>query len=199
MCVGARSFNQLRLDGKLAMAIWASAAPIPLDDPKAARSRLKGRNRLPREPARENSGIALRAKQLDAISDISNPAKHLEYKKAIDDARQLTAKIRNYGYCAPTQKKLPLRGEGNAAVLPRPRSMRRCFNIARQLRRASLSDSSINIGQMEPRKHGEAYSRLAFAIRAPYVRPRPSPGQPHYGGDLGISEGRRFGELLLQR
>jgi tetratricopeptide (TPR) repeat protein len=84
-----RSFRQaLRLDPKLAMA-WVGLSRVysGLDDEKAARqAQAKAEALASGASAREQRRIALRGKQLEALADLWNPAKHLEYKKAIDAA-----------------------------------------------------------------------------------------------------------------
>lgn len=85
----ARSFNQaLRLDPKLAMGhIGLSRAYSGLNDPKAARAEQKQAAALAEgASAWEKRRIALRGKQLDAMEDEGNEAKHLAYKRALDDA-----------------------------------------------------------------------------------------------------------------
>jgi tetratricopeptide (TPR) repeat protein len=85
----ARSFRQaLRSDPDLALAhLGLSRVYSGLDDPEAAREALDRAKALaPKVSERERRRIAVRAKQLDALADISDKGKHAEYKKAIDDA-----------------------------------------------------------------------------------------------------------------
>jgi tetratricopeptide (TPR) repeat protein len=85
----ARSFRQaLRLDPKLAMAwIGLSRVYSGIDDPKSAGEALARAQELAAGASpREQRRIALRARQLEAMADIADAAKHAAYKKAIDDA-----------------------------------------------------------------------------------------------------------------
>lgn len=85
----ARSFNQaLRLDPKLAMAWWGlSRAYSGLEDPEAARATWRKAQALaPGASPREARRIAARGLQLDSIEDLGNAAKHIAYKKALDEA-----------------------------------------------------------------------------------------------------------------
>src|SRR4030095_4669810 len=71
----ARSFNQaLRHDPKLAMAyVGLRRAYSGLDDPKAARESLaKAQSLAAGSSPREQRRIAIRAKQIQALSEISN-------------------------------------------------------------------------------------------------------------------------------
>ncbi len=85
----ARSFNEaLRRDPKLAMAwIGLSRVYTAFEDAPAARDALAKAEALagPVSP-REKRRIALRAKHLEALDDLGDPAKHLAYKKVIDQA-----------------------------------------------------------------------------------------------------------------
>jgi tetratricopeptide (TPR) repeat protein len=85
----ARSFRQaLRADRKLAMA-WLGLSRVysGLDDPDRARQALARAEELAAQASpREQRRIALRAKQLEAVADLGDAAKHAAYKKAIDDA-----------------------------------------------------------------------------------------------------------------
>jgi tetratricopeptide (TPR) repeat protein len=82
-----RSFRQaLRLDPGLAMA-WVGLSRVysGLDDADAARQALaKAESLRTGASLREQGRIALRAKQLEAMEDVWNAAKHREYKEAID-------------------------------------------------------------------------------------------------------------------
>jgi tetratricopeptide (TPR) repeat protein len=84
-----RSFRQaLRLDPTLAMA-WVGLSRVysGLDDPEAAgQANARAEALLASASPREKRRVALRAKQLAAMADVWNEAKHLEYKKAIDAA-----------------------------------------------------------------------------------------------------------------
>ena len=85
----ARSFTQaLRLDPDLAMAhVGLSRVYSGLDAPDEARAALsKAQALAPKVSAREQRRIELRAKQLEALADLTDTARHAAYKKAIDDA-----------------------------------------------------------------------------------------------------------------
>jgi tetratricopeptide (TPR) repeat protein len=85
----ARSFNQaLRLDPKTALAwVGLSRAYSGLEDGPAARAALeKARAVSSGVSEKERRKVALRALQLDAIDDLQNPARHAEYKRALDEA-----------------------------------------------------------------------------------------------------------------
>ncbi len=85
----ARSFHEaLRLDPKLAMAhIGLSRVYTGLEDPAAAAAELKTAQSLASNTnAWERARIGVRAKQIDALAELRNNAKHLEYKRALDEA-----------------------------------------------------------------------------------------------------------------
>jgi tetratricopeptide (TPR) repeat protein len=88
----ARSFHEaLRHDPDLALAwIGLSRVYSGLEDPRAAREAVgKAQERAGKASPREQRRIALRAKQLEALEDLSDPSKHLAYKKALDEALAL--------------------------------------------------------------------------------------------------------------
>ncbi len=85
----ARSFNQaLRLDPNLAMAyVGLSRAYSGLNVTEAARQMLRKAQALGAGASeREQKFIALRAIQLEAMSEPGNPAPHSNYKEALDAA-----------------------------------------------------------------------------------------------------------------
>jgi tetratricopeptide (TPR) repeat protein len=85
----ARSFRQaLRADPGLALAwVGLSRAYSGLEDAKAAREALERAEALSgRTSARERRRIEVRARQLEALEDVHDAARHLVYKKALDDA-----------------------------------------------------------------------------------------------------------------
>ena len=183
-----RSFNQaLRLDGKLAMAyVGLSRAYSGLDDPKAARESLeKAQSLASGASTREQRRILLLAKQLEAISDITNPAKHLEYKKALDEALSIDLNDPELWLLRGNAEEPTPAGRGQRGGLASTAFYERVFAISPDNFAAHhyLVHSYENIGQMEPAlKHGEAYARLAFAI----------PHAHHmYGHDL-----RRVGRIM---
>jgi tetratricopeptide (TPR) repeat protein len=85
----ARSCNQaLRLDPKLALAhLCLSGAYSGLEDQAAAQAAVDRAQSLAGALSeREQLRVSLRAKQMGAITDILNSAKHQAYKKALDEA-----------------------------------------------------------------------------------------------------------------
>ena len=184
----ARSFNQaLRHDGKLAMAyVGLSRAYSGLDDQKAARESLeKAQSLAAGSSPREQRRIAVRAKQIEALSDISNTAKHLEYKKAIDDGLAVDGNDSELLLLRGNAEEPSAAGRGQRGGVAAIAFYEKVFAISPDNFAAHhyLIHSYENIGQMEPAlKHGEAYSRLAFAI--PHARHM-------YGHDL-----RRVGRIL---
>ena len=183
----ARSFNQaLRLDAKIAMAyVGLSRAYSGLDDLKAARESLERAKALSAAVSvREQRRINIRAKQIEAISDITNPAKHLEYKKAIEDALSIDANDPELWLLRGNAEEPTAAGRGQRGGAASITFYEKVFAISPDNFAAHhyLIHSYENIGQMEPAlKHGEAYSRLAFAI--PHARHM-------YGHDL-----RRVGRI----
>jgi tetratricopeptide (TPR) repeat protein len=183
----ARSFNQaLRHDGKLAMAyVGLSRAYSGLDDLNAARESLeKAQSLAAAASPRERRRIAIRANQLEALSDLTNSAKHLAYKKAIDDALLIDANDAELWLLRGNAEEPTAAGRGQRGGAAATVFYEKVFAISPDNFAAHhyLIHSYENIGQMEPAlKHGEAYARLAFAI--PHARHM-------YGHDL-----RRVGRI----
>ena len=183
----ARSFNQaLRHEGRLAMAyVGLSRAYSGLDDPNAAREALEKAQALSAGAGtREQRRIAIRAKQMEALSDLSNPAKHLEYKKVIDDALSIDINDAELWLLRGNAEEPTAAGRGQRGGVSSTAFYERVFAISPDNFAAHhyLIHSYENIGQMEPAlKHGEVYARLAFAI--PHARHM-------YGHDL-----RRVGRI----
>jgi tetratricopeptide (TPR) repeat protein len=184
----ARSFNQaLRHDPKLAMAyVGLSRAYTGLDDPKAARESIeKAQSLAAGSSPREQRRIAIRAKQIEALSEISNTAKHLEYKKAIDDALSVDANDSELLLLRGNAEEPTAAGRGQRGGAASIAFYEKVFAVSPDNFAAHhyLIHSYENLGQMEPAlKHGEAYSRLSFAI--PHARHM-------YGHDL-----RRVGRIM---
>jgi tetratricopeptide (TPR) repeat protein len=183
----ARSFTQaLRLDPDLAMAhVGLSRVYSGLDAPDDAGAALaKAQALAPKASARERRRIEIRARQLEALADLADAARHAAYKKAIDDA--LAADIDDVELWL-------LRGNAEEATAAgrgqRGGAASTAFYLA-ALQRVSdhgaahhyLTHSYETIGQI-PRalEHGEVYARIA-------------PGIPHahhmWGHDL-----RRVGRI----
>jgi tetratricopeptide (TPR) repeat protein len=166
----ARSFNQaLRIDPKLMLAyIGLSRVYSNLNDDKAARAALAQAQALAANATeRERRRITIRAKQLDAIADPTSREKHLDYKKAIDEA--LAADMNDVELWL-------LRGNAEESVASgrgqRGGAASIAFYEAALLRSPDnfaahhyLIHSYETIGRVEEAlKHGEAYARLAYSI-----------------------------------
>ncbi|HXI91515.1 MAG TPA: hypothetical protein VNO24_15980 [Blastocatellia bacterium] len=183
----ARSFNQaLRHDGKLAMAyVGLSRAYSGLDDLNAARESLeKAQSLAAAASPREQRRIAIRANQLEALSDLNSSAKHLAYKKAIDDALSIDANDAELLLLRGNAEEPTAAGRGQRGGAAATVFYEKVFAISPDNFAAHhyLIHSYENIGQMEPAlKHGEAYARLAYEI--PHARHM-------YGHDL-----RRVGRI----
>lgn len=84
-----RSFQQaMRLDPNLAMA-WVGLSRVysGLDDPAAAKAAIAKAQALSAHTnAWEKTRIAVRAKQLEALAELGNAARHQEYKRTLDEA-----------------------------------------------------------------------------------------------------------------
>lgn len=166
----ARSFNQaLRLDPGLAMAyVGLSRVYSGIEDPKAARAAIERAQALGAQAsARERRRIDVRAKQLDALDDLGNPARHAAYKKAIDDA--LAADMADVELWLlrgnaeePTAAGRGQRGGASSTVFYREALRLAPDNAAAH---HYLTHSYETIGQIPPAlEEGEAYARLAPAI-----------------------------------
>ena len=184
----ARSFNQaLRHDPNVTMAyVGLSRAYSGLDDAKAARESLeKAQSLAAGSSPREQRRIAIRAKQIEALSEISNAAKHLEYKKAIDDGLSVDVNDSELLLLRGNAEEPTASGRGQRGGAASITFYEKVFAVSPDNFAAHhyLVHSYENLGQMEPAlKHGEAYSRLAFAI--PHARHM-------YGHDL-----RRVGRIM---
>jgi tetratricopeptide (TPR) repeat protein len=166
----ARSFHHaLRHDEKLAMAyIGLSRAYSGLDDPKAARESFeKAQSLAAGVSKREQRRIAVRGKQLEALSDLSNSPKHLEYKKAIDDALSVFIDDAELWLLRGNAEEPTAAGRGQRGGAASTAFYEKVFSISPDNFAAHhyLIHSFENIGQMEPAlKHGKIYSQQAFAI-----------------------------------
>lgn len=166
----ARSFNQaLRIDPKLMMAyIGLSRVYSNLNDDMAARAALAQAQALsPDVTERERRRITIRAKQLEAMAEPANRQKHLDYRKAIDDA--LAADMNDAELWL-------LRGNAEEPVASGRGQRGGAASIA--FYEAALARSPDNfaahhylihsyetIGRIEEAlKHGEAYARFAYMI-----------------------------------
>jgi tetratricopeptide (TPR) repeat protein len=166
----ARSFGQaLRLDPALAMAeVGLSRVYSGLDDPDAARRALERAQALaPRASARERRRIALRAKQLEALADISDKAKHAEYKKAIDDALAIDIDDPELWLIRANAEEPTAAGRGQRGGAASTAFYLEALRLSPDNAAAHhyLTHSYETIGQIDKAlEHGEAYARLAPAI-----------------------------------
>src|SRR6266516_1924944 len=166
----ARSFNQaLRIDPKLMMAyIGLSRVYSNLNDGMAAQAALAQAQALSANATEhERRRITIRAKQLEATAEPANRQKHLDYKKAIDDA--LAADMNDAELWL-------LRGNAEEPVASGRGQRGGSASIA--FYEAALSRSPDNfaahhylihsyetIGRVEEAlKHGEIYARQAYMI-----------------------------------
>ncbi len=166
----ARSFHQaLRLDPKLAMAyVGLSRAFSGLEDPAAAKAALEKAQTLAAGATEwERHRIAVRAKQLEALADLGNTAKHLEYKKVLDDALAEHMDDSELWLLRGNAEEPNAAGRGQrggaASVAFYEAAMARSpDNFAAH---HYMIHSYETIGRIpEALRHGEAYSRLASAV-----------------------------------
>ena len=166
----ARSFNQaLRIDPKLMMAyVGLSRVYSNLNDDKAARAALARAQALAANATeRERRRVTIRAKQLEAIADLANREKHLDYKKAIDDALAADMNDAELWLLRGNAEESLASGRGQ-----RGGAASIAFYEAALLRSPDhfaahhyLIHSYETIGRIEEAlKHGEAYARLAYTI-----------------------------------
>ena len=166
----ARSFNQaLRLDPGLAMAyVGLSRVYSGLEAPADAQSALAAAQaRAAKASPRERRRIAVRAAQLDAMADLGDPARHLAYKKAIDDALEVDGDdvelwlIRGNAEEPTAAGRGQRGGEGSVAFYKRALQLQADNGAAHHY----LTHTYETIGKIpEALAHGEAYAALAPAI-----------------------------------
>ena len=177
----ARSFKQaLRLDPKLAMAyVGLSRAYSGLEDlPAALGAAAKAQELAASASPREQRRIALRAKQLEAIADVGNPAKHAAYKKAINDAIAMDPQDPELWLLGgnaeePTAAGRGQRGGAASIAFYEAALNRSPNNFAAE---HYLTHSYENLGRpFDAVKHGEIYARLV---------PNVGHAQHMYGHDL---------------
>jgi tetratricopeptide (TPR) repeat protein len=183
----ARSFHEaIRLDPKMAMAyVGLSRTYSNLSDEAAARSSLAKAQALAAQASpRERRRIEILRKQIDAIADLSSREKHLEYKKAIDDALVDDRDDAELWLLRGNAEEPAANGRGQgggAASIPFYEAA-----LARQpdyfAAHHYLTHSYEATDQIaKALEHGEAYARLAPAV---------SHAQHMYGHDL-----RRVGRI----
>ena len=184
----ARSFNQaLRLDDKLAMAhagIFRAYAGLSLNS--AAREALdKALRLMPGASPRERRRILAHARQMDALADINNQAKHKEYQKALDDALGVDAgDVELWLLRGNAEEGMPASGRGQRGTESSLTYYRKALAMAAEHHGTHhyLTHAYENIGQIEEAlKHGEMCARLSPAV--PHMRHM-------YGHDL-----RRVGRI----
>jgi len=165
-----RSFHQaLRLDPDLALA-WVGLSRVysGLDEPREAKAALaRARALAAKVSPREQRRIELRGKQLDAMADLGDGARHAAYKKALDDAIAADVGdvelwlLRGNGE-EPTAAGRGQRG-GVAASAMYLEALRRSPDNAAA--HHYLIHAYETIGQIDDALvHGEAYARLAPTI-----------------------------------
>ena len=166
----ARSFNHaLRIDPKLAMAyVGLSRAYSGLEDPKAAREALGKAEALSAGVSeREQRRIAIRAKQLDAMADLPNAAKHLAYKKAIDDALAADMNDSELWLLRGNAEESTAAGRGQRGSAASIAFYERVLKVSPDNFAAHhyLIHSYENLNRVqEALKHGAVYARLAFSV-----------------------------------
>ena len=184
----ARSFNQaLRLDDRLVMAhagIFRAYAGLSLNS--AAREALdKALRLMPGASPRERRRLLAHARQMEALADINNQAKHKEYQKALDDALAVDAgDVELWLLRGNAEEGMPASGRGQRGTEASLTYYRKALAMVPDHPGAHhyLTHSYENIGQIEEAlKHGEMCARLSPAV--PHMRHM-------YGHDL-----RRVGRI----
>jgi tetratricopeptide (TPR) repeat protein len=166
----ARSFRQaLRLDPSLALA-WVGLSRVysGLDDPQAARdAAAKAEVLAARTSPREQRRIALRAKQLEAMADITDVAKHAAYKKAVDEALAADIGDPALWLVRGNAEESSAAGRGQRGGAASTAFYLEALRVSPDNAAAHhyLTHSYETIGQIPlALEHGEAYARLAPSI-----------------------------------
>jgi tetratricopeptide (TPR) repeat protein len=166
----ARSFHQaLRVDPGLAMAyVGLSRVYSGLDDPAAAAKALgEAEARSGKASDWERRRIALRGKQLEALSDLGDSARHLAYKKALDEALAVDVRDPELWLLRGNAEEPTAAGRGQRGGAASTAFYQETLRISPDNAAAHhyLTHSYETIGQIPPAlEHGEAYARLAPAI-----------------------------------
>jgi tetratricopeptide (TPR) repeat protein len=166
----ARSFHEaLRRDPGLALAhLGLSRVYSGLDDAKAARAAWERAEALGASAsARERRLIGLRGKQLDAIEHIDDPARHAEYKRAIDAALAVDLGEAQLWLLRGNAEEPTAAGRGQRGNAASTAFYRTALQVQPDNAAAHhyLTHSYETIGQIPlALEHGEAYQRLAKAI-----------------------------------
>lgn len=170
----ARSFNQaLRLDPRLAVAyIGLSRALSGLGSMQSAEAALKKAKDLASGVGpRERRRIDVRAKQLWAMAEITNPNRLLEYKKSLDDALALDAEDVELWLLRGNAEEPHAGGRGQRGGADSIRYYQRALALSPNHLAAHhyLVHSYENLNRIEEAlKHGEVYAKLAPSV--PHAR-----------------------------
>ena len=166
----ARSFHQaLRADPKLAMA-WVGLSFVysGLDDLEQARRAVARAETLAAAASpREKRRIALRAKQLEAMADAGDAARHAAYKKALDDALAIDIGDVQLWLLRGNAEEASAAGRGQRGGAASTAFYHAALRLAPDNADAHhfLTHSYETIGQIPlALRHGEAYARLSPAI-----------------------------------
>jgi tetratricopeptide (TPR) repeat protein len=166
----ARSFHQaLRHDGGLAMAyLGLSRVHSGLDDPDGARRALAAAEaRAPQASPREQRRIALRARQLEALEDLADVKRHLDYKKAIDEALGHDMDDAELWLLRGNAEEPTAAGRGQRGGAASTAFYLEALRLAPDHAAAHhyLTHSYETIGRIPSAlEHGEAYARLASSV-----------------------------------
>lgn len=166
----ARSFHQaLRLDPRLALAhVGLSRVYSGLDDPQAARASFEKAQALaPGLGERERRRIEVRGKQLEALADLGDAARHLAYRKALDDALAADYGDVELWLLRGNAEEPTAAGRGQRGGAASTAFYRQALAVSPDHFAAHhyLIHSHENIGRIEEAlEHGRAYARLAPAI-----------------------------------
>src|SRR5713226_583565 len=180
----ARSCNQaLRIDPKLALAyVCLSRAYSGLEDQAAAQSALeKAQSLVASLTDREQMRVSLRARQLEAINDILNGAKHQVYKAAIDAALAKYPDDPELWLLRGNAEEPTAAGRGQRGLVGAVAYYQAALAISHDNFAAEhyLVHAFDSIGHPEEAvKHGEIYARLCPSV--PHA-------QHMYGHDLRIT------------
>jgi tetratricopeptide (TPR) repeat protein len=166
----ARSFREaLRADPKLAMA-WVGLSRVysGLDDPEQARNALAQAEALAAQASpREQRRIALRARQLEAMSDLGDATQHAAYKRAIDAALAADLGDAELWLVRGNAEEASAAGRGQRGGAASTAFYREALRLAPDSAAAHhyLTHSYETVAQIpQALEHGEAYARLAPAI-----------------------------------
>jgi len=166
----ARSFHQaLRHDPKLAMAyIGLSRTHSGLNDAEGAKRYYEKAKALAKDVSeKERRRIEIRGLQLAAMDDITNSQKHLEYKKAIDDALAADLDDPELWILRGNAEEANASGRGQRGTAASIAFYERALQLVPDHATAHhfLIHSCETIGKIDKAlKHGEVYARLAPSV-----------------------------------